>query len=256
MIKIDYDYWSWWWNHNDDWWWLWNYGLILINAGWWRSWVIMIHNCWQHNLSLIMTIIIDDLRNNFNFDNYHDVWWSYDDDHGSWLWLMPNDPRWLLLIDYDDNHDWRFTDDDWSRMMTDNNDYRWWFIMIYNDRLVMTNWLTDWLIDWWKYHDNKISHNSNSQQAIYADRALVSCANIIDLTGEINKRSFSTQTSGALWAGCNTHPYSPHILWLCVPWQLQDLGFREESIKDMNFSKVYHFPWVNVSLHFFLSVPQ
>ena len=74
---------------------------------------------------------------------------------------MPIDSQWLLLMDYDDNHDWRFIDDNLSWLMTDDNDHKWRFIMIDNDRTWMT---TDWLVDW--LIDHKHDHDYNSLRAI------------------------------------------------------------------------------------------
>ena len=47
-----------------------DYGWRLIDDGWLRSWLIITEN----DLSLFMMVIIDDLHNYFNFDNYHDGW--------------------------------------------------------------------------------------------------------------------------------------------------------------------------------------
>ena len=81
VIKIDL-----WWlliDYDEEWLWFlikmiealrWlmhgDYGWRLIDDGWLRSWLMITEN----DLSLFMMIIIDDLHNNFNFDNYHDGW--------------------------------------------------------------------------------------------------------------------------------------------------------------------------------------
>ena len=116
---------------------------------------------------LIMMIIIDDLHDYFNLDNYHDCWLIGDHMMMTWvvIMIMPIDMHCLLLIDYDEKHDWWFIDDNWLWMMNDK-DHRWWFIIDNDKSWMITDWQTDWLIDWWQYHDYKICHNSSSQRAI------------------------------------------------------------------------------------------
>ena len=89
-------------------------------------------------------------------------WWPW-----SWLRLMPIDSQWLLLIDYDDNHDWRFIDDNlsWLMIMIMDADLSWSIMTGHGWRL--TDWLIDWLIDYRQDHDY------NSQRVIWADRPLV-----------------------------------------------------------------------------------
>ena len=91
-----------------------------------------------------MTIIIDDLHNSFNFDNYHDGWLI--GDH-IMIIMDPDIPiylrHWLAMM--------RNMADDLLMMI----DHEWWLmIMIIDDDslwLIMAGhgwWLTDRLTDW------------------------------------------------------------------------------------------------------------
>ena len=73
-----------------------DYAWRLMDDDWLRSSLMITDNdWWQHNLSLIMMIIIDDLHNYCNFDNYHDllviIWWW------SWFVIMTY-ANWFTLI--------------------------------------------------------------------------------------------------------------------------------------------------------------
>ena len=177
VIKIDL-----WWlliDYDEEWLWFlimmieslrWlvhgDYGWRLIDDGWLRSWLIITEN----DLSLIMMIIIADLHNYFNFDNYHDGWLIGD----HMIMIMDRDYHlcWLIRVDCC-----------WLIMMINMTDdllmviYHEWclIIMIIDDLslLIMTGhglWLiaslSDWLIDWWQDHDNKICHDAKSQRAL------------------------------------------------------------------------------------------
>ena len=62
-------------------------------------------------------IIIIDVHNSFNFDNYHDGWLI--GDHIMMIMDPDCDLRhWFTsLIDYDEKHDWQFIDHEWWLMI-------------------------------------------------------------------------------------------------------------------------------------------
>ena len=164
VIKID----LWWLLIDNDEEWLWflimmleslrwlvhgDFGWRLIDDDWLRSWLIITEN----DQSLFTMIIIDDLHNYFNFDNYHDGWLIGDhmimiaDRDYHLCWLIHVDCYWL--IDYEDKHDWWFIDGNLSWMMTNNNDQRWFIVVDYDRPLMMTDYQFVWLIDWLKDHE-------------------------------------------------------------------------------------------------------